>query len=244
MTRSREEIIPLVEKRFEEFKTNLLDDLTADIQKIVETSKQEIQTFFDEKSRDFEQGNELANSVKLIQEHVRKLQESNVNLRKQNSILEGNIDDLEQYGRRQSLRIYGVPLSDGKTSEDVRNIVLRLISDANIAVPMNFVDRARRIGKAMVKDGVKKQGIIVRFNNFHSRTIFYRARKEIYVGVLLDLTKSRLDLLDKARDLVKNVSSVKFVYSDINCALRVLTESGKHVAFKSLDDLKKIISDF
>ena len=172
MTRSREEIILLVEKRFEE-----LDDLTADIQKIVETSKQEIQTFFDEKSRDFEQGNELANSVKLIQEHVRKLQESNVNLRKQNSILEGNIDDLEQYGRRQSLRIYGVPLSDGETSEDVCNIVLRLISDANIAVPMNFVDRAHRIGKAMVKDGVKKQGIIVHFNNFHFRTIFYRARK-------------------------------------------------------------------
>ena len=96
-----------------------------------------------------------------------------MNLRKQNSIFEGNIDDLEQYGRRQSLRIYGygMPLSDGETSEDVRNIVFPLISDANIAVPMNFVDRAHRIGKAMVKDGVKKQGIIVRFNNFHFRTI-------------------------------------------------------------------------
>ena len=77
----------------------------------------------------------------------------------------------------------------------------------------------------------------------HFRTIFYRARKERNVGVFLDLTKFRLDKLNKARDLVKNVSSVKFVYSDINCALRVLTESGKHVAFKSLDDLKKIISD-
>ena len=65
----------LVEKRFEEFKTNLLNDLTVDIQKIVETSKQKIRYFFEEKSQEFEQGNELANFVKIIQEHVQRFQD-------------------------------------------------------------------------------------------------------------------------------------------------------------------------
>ena len=64
--------------------------------------------------------------------------------------------------------------------------------------------------------------------------------KDIDFGVFLDHTKSRLDILNKARELMKNVRSIKFAYREVSCLLRVLTESGKHVAFKSLDDLKKI----
>ena len=73
--------------------------------------------------------------------------------------------------------------------------------------------------------------------------MFYNSRKETKVGVSLDLTKVRLEMLNNARERVKNISSIKFAYADINCTLRVLTESGRHTAFKSFDELEKIISD-
>ena len=96
------------------------------------------------------------NSVKTIQELVRKSQELNVYFSEQNLLLSEKIDDLEQYGRRRSLRMYGVSPNDMESGEDVRKLVLQLISDANINVLRNFVDRAHRIGKVLAKDVVKK----------------------------------------------------------------------------------------
>ena len=69
--------------------------------------------------------------------------------------------------------------------------------------------------------------------------MFYNSRIEPKVGVSLDLTKVRLEMLNNARERVKNISSIKFAYADINCTLRVLTESGHHTAFKSFDELEK-----
>ena len=86
---------------------------------------------------------------------------------------------------------------------------------------------------------MRKQAIIVRFTNFRYRTSFYKARKETHVGVFLDLTKVRLDLLKTARDYIKEGSGIKFVYADLNCVIRAFTESGQHLAFNSLDELKK-----
>ena len=159
------------------------------------------------------------------------------------AILADKLDDLEQYGRRLSVRVYGIPPVEKETGEDVRNKVLKIISDAKIDVPANFVDRAHRIGKVVTIDGTKKQSVIVRFNNFHYRTMFYKARKDIRYGVSFDLTKSRLDLLNKARERIKDVVGIKFAYSDINCVLRVFTESGRHMSFKTIADLEEIISN-
>lgn len=242
MTKGQKELMEMLDSKFDEFKKSLLNDLSADIQKVVDNHKKEIQLYFDDKSRELEKVEDLADSVAVIHEHVRKLQESNDLLKKQNSMLYDKVDDLEQYGRRQCLRIYGVPPKEGETSDDVRKEVLGIVRDANMNIPENFVDRAHRIGKEVVKDGVKKQAIIVRFNNFHYRTLFYRARKDTNVGVFLDLTKTRLDILNQAREYVKHVSGIKFVYSDINCSLRVLTESGKHIVFKSLANLEKLVA--
>ena len=156
----------------------MLSDLSEEIQKVVDKDKQEIQLHFDKKARELGKVEELANSVAVIQEHVKKLQESNDLLRKQYSMLHEKVDDLEQYGRRQCPRTYGFPQREGEYSKYVRNKVLQIISEATMSISENFVNRAHRIGKEVFKDGVKKQAIIVRLNNFHYRTIFYKARKE------------------------------------------------------------------
>ena len=93
---------------------------------VVDKGKQKLQLLFDKKTRELGKVEELANPVAVIEEHVRKLQESNDLLRKQNFMLHEKVDDLEQYGRRQCLRIYGVTPREGETSEDVREKVLHL----------------------------------------------------------------------------------------------------------------------
>ena len=92
-----------------------------------------------------------------------------------------------------------------------------------------MIDRAHRGGKVKTTEGgVRKQVVIVRFNNFRIITIFYKAIKDTNVGVSLDLTKDRLNLLEESRNKVANLTFVKFVYDDTNCSLHIFTDRKKH----------------
>jgi hypothetical protein len=243
------EVTEMMEKRFAEFKAGLLEDLSKDIQTFVDERKQELNQevtiFFEEKSEEISKFGELANSIAAIQEHVKKLEVNQNTLRKENKNLSERIENLEQYGRRCNIRIYGIPLQNNETSVNVRNKVLKIKSDANMDIPDYAIDRAHRVGKVITKDGERKQAVIVRFTSFYARTIFYRARKTLNIGVSLDLTHERLNLLKEAREKLANdnIVGIKFAYADINCSLRVLTETGKHIVFKSLKDLDELISD-
>ena len=157
------------------------------------------------------------------------------------------LEDLQQYVRRPNLRIYGVPVVIDETSDMVETKVKTILNE--LLDERITIDRAHRIGRVKEDDeGNKSQPIIVRFPTFRERTVAYRARKTLKqthkYGVSLDLTKSRLDLLNSARNMVQEVEGIKFAYSDINCHLRVLTVGGKHLMFKSICDLQDIIAKF
>ena len=246
--RSVDDISAMIDKRFAEFKAGLLEDLSKDIQEFVDERKgelmNEVNSFFEKKSKDINKIGELATSISAIQKHVKKLELSENMLVKENNCLSERIENLEQYGRRCNLRIYGIPLEGKETSDNIRNKILEIKSNANIDIPDYVIDRAHRVGKIVTTEGgVRKQAVIVRFNNFRTRTIFYKARKDTNVGVSLDLTKDRLTLLKEARNKVENLDFVKFVYADTNCSLRIFTDTKKYIAFKSLEDLDKLISE-
>ena len=71
--------------------------------------------------------------------------------------------------------------------------------------------------------------------------MFYRDNKKLKrgVGIKLDLTNSRYNLLKRANDHVKEVPSIKFCYADINWRLKVKfnDENQKDIFFRSFDDL-------
>ena len=175
------DVTSMMEKRFAEFKTGLLQDLSKDIQTFVDERKDElnneINVFFEKKSEELGQISELATSIAAIQEHVKKLEVNQNTLRKENINLSERIENLEQYGRRCNVRIYGIPLQNNESSVDIRNKVLKIKSDANMDIPDYAIDRTDRVGKIINKDGQRKQAVIVRFTSFYSRTIFYSARK-------------------------------------------------------------------
>ena len=210
--------------------------------------KEEITNFIEEKKTEitnFWQELEITSSLVAIKKHVKTLQDQNATMKEKYRILKNELDDLKQYVRRPTLRIYGVIKERNETSDMVEEKVKNMIGGMFPNDSPNVIDRAHRVWKIKNNgDGNIFQPIIVRSRSFYVRTVVYRRRKEMYkYGISLDLTKSRLAVLNSARDLVQNVSGVKFVYCNINCYLRVLTSSGKHISFSSICDLQNIIAN-
>ena len=208
---------------------------------ILQEYKAAIDQYFEQKKKDFLQfvnENELSRSIAVIQNHVRELKE-------ENTILRTELEDVQQYTRRPNLRLYGIPVEPNESSQTVLNKVKNIITENGLEIPMESLDRGHRIGKKDVKDGVSRQAVIVRFTSFRDRTVMYRARKQIKekskIGVSLDLTKYRLGLLKQARGRVEGVEGIQFVYSDVNCGLRVFTSDKRHLLFGSMSELNEII---
>ena len=218
--------IIFLNKTFNELRESLINDFKAEIKTLVDAHRKEIE--------------KLDSTVAMLQEHVSYLKQDN-------EILSRKIDENEQYGRRLCLRIEGVAVKSGKeTAEDVYKIVEKIISEAEVDIPPDVLDRVHRIGKPQEPKEQGKpitQSIIVRFSTFRHRTLLYHARKSVKSAkVRLDLTKARYGVLNLARDMVKNDDKVKFVYSDINCRLKVHLADGNDNFFNNLDELKDILS--
>ena len=83
--------------------------------------------------------------------------------------------------------------------------IRKLLEEANVVIPDACIDRAHCVNKT-------NDTVIVRFTTFRHRTKFYRNRKALKVVVTVDLalTKSRLDLLMKENNYVKDISNVDF----------------------------------
>ena len=121
----------------------------------------------------------------------------------------------EQYGRRLCLRIKGLPKKTKEDANDVLNQVHDLLKEAEVEIPDAVLDRAHRISK-------ENNDAIIRFTTFRHRTLFYRNRKKLKnQSIHLDLTKSRLSLLNEARKLIENNEDIAFCYADINCPCKL-----------------------
>ena len=91
------------------------------------------------------------------------------------------LDDSEQYSRRASLRIHGIPLpKKAESATDCMSKVKEVFKEIEVTVPDGAIDRARRIG-AKVKDdntGEVRQAMIVKFLTWKHRTAVYKGRKK------------------------------------------------------------------
>ena len=94
--------------------------------------------FKEEKKKE---SDEKTNSEKhMLQQQITSLKQ--VNLQIQNDLKE-----LEQYGRRLSLRIDGVPVKGKERSQDVFEHVVSMFEEAGAGNFDGYIDRAHRIGK-------------------------------------------------------------------------------------------------
>ena len=87
-------------------------------------------------------------------------------------------DDVEQYTRRYSVRIHGLPV---KQDENIVEVVKECYKEMNLEFKNDDIDRMHRVGFKKY-DATKKehlQSVIVKFRNWDARSRFYRARPKI-----------------------------------------------------------------
>ena len=160
--------------------------------------------------------------------------------------MENGIDEQEQYNRRLCLRIDGiVPPKQGQseTGDQCLKKVNSVFKELKVAIPDEVIDRAHRIGKPKVKNGINIHTMIVRFTTWRHRTAVYRARKvSSKYKIRLDLTKKRLNAMVKvSKDL--DIKKLGFAFADVNCQLCAKV-GDKFVYFNANDDLDAFVNRF
>ena len=118
--------------------------------------------------------------------------------------LEDKIEGLEMYGRRNGVRIYGIPEKKG---EDTDEIVISLANNIGADIPKFALGRSHRVGP---KNSDKQRPIIAKFigHNFKVNMLKNKSKLkdlENYDNVFIneDLTSRRAKMAQCARELRK-----------------------------------------
>jgi len=152
---------------------------------------------------------ELQKTMTFDMEAVEENQNKILALEKQVASLDNKCnqkyDDLEQYARRNNVRVFGVPEKD---NEDTDNMVLSIFND-QLGVPIgkDDIDRSHRVG---VRSEDRPRAIIVKFVSYRRRAEVFSQKKKLKgsgVVVCEDLTVVRRQILSRAKDQLgtKNV---------------------------------------
>ena len=235
-SKSEDNLIDQLSSKMEEMKLVIISELKSEIASEINRlliSQQELINNLATKVTMHE------SSISVLQTSVANLKNENSNLKLTCSTLEGKTNQLEQYSRRQSLRIEGIELKGGNEPENPDKIVEKvhnMMKSVGMNTPIEAIDRAHRIGKAYARrsDNVLCKSVIVKFVSFRHRTEFYRKRKDLDKNnrVRIDLTKSNYQIFSHARNLINEKGlDQHYVFVDINCRIKIVDSTRGNESF-------------
>uniref|UniRef100_A0A1Y1KYD8 Zinc finger DNA binding protein n=1 Tax=Photinus pyralis TaxID=7054 RepID=A0A1Y1KYD8_PHOPY len=112
-------------------------------------------------------------------------------------VLTKKCDQLEQYSRRNNLRVYGIPETK---DEDTNLLVCQLIKEKlNVTVYPEDIDRSHRVGREISNS---TRPILVKFIAYYKKSEVFNNKKlfkKTPYSVSEDLTKMRYDMLKAAK---------------------------------------------
>lgn len=143
-----------------------------------------------------------------LKEEIAQLKVSLAKKDQQIKDLENQVDSLEQYSRRNSLRITGVPEKD---TEDLYVETLKLVNDQlQVSPPIVAadIDRVHRIGPRPSPGKLTSRTIILKMATYQGRASIYKNRSKLRhchekIFINEDLTKKRSRLFWEARQCKK-----------------------------------------
>ena len=154
----------------------------------------------------------LKEQVKDLQDENKRLLKANSDLEKRLSQVENDNDSLEQYSRRNSIRVSGCPeVADENTDE----IVIKLSQELDASISPSDIDRSHRVGKVVDRGRAssgnqRHRDILVKFATYNARQRSFLKRRELrekdstkHIFLNEDLTQIRSRLLYEARCLVR-----------------------------------------
>ena len=176
----------------------------------------------------------LNNNVALKDKAIAGLEDDNYRLSQE-------VDDLEQYTRRNNVRIYGVAEQPEENSDNLAFDFFK--SELNVDIASNNISRSHRVSK---KSGVEPRPIIVQFTKHNSKvTVMSRRRvlkeRKRPFNLPEDLTINRRDDLNKDIEggIVSKVWTVDGVIS-----FRPSGDSSVIERCTSLEDCQEIIAKY
>lgn len=166
----------------------------------------------------------LNQEVSCLKEENQRLSKSNDDLAKRLTQAEQDNDSLEQYSRRNSIRVSGVP---EVASEDTDDVIINIAQSLDVQINRSDIDRSHRVGKIDDRGGSDRatggsrrhRDIIVKFATYNARQRLYRKRKDLrdnedtrHLYINEDLTRLRSKVLFDARCLVRT-GKIKAAYA-------------------------------
>ena len=240
----REEVMSTVDTRLEAMKKEICDDYTT-----------KLENLSGKVNRLQAQNDMLRHELELRGENI----DDNID----------NIERMEQYGRRYSVRIANVPF-DGEQEEDDDLLVTvkeKLAAvDPNLKLAEHDVVRLHRIGDEKTdRDGIKCKNIIIKLSNWSARQRVLKdfnkkaAAKKLPTRIFHDLTTQRFRLLNHAKtEVTKRLESAglskdaikklpdqdkMFAFVSPNCELR-LRRNGRVYKFDSKTCVDTLIDGY
>ena len=165
---------------------------------------------------------------------VSHLQEKVTSLEGELARVKDELDEHEQYSRRNSLRVYGVK---EEKDENTDTVVIDLIkSKLDIEVTEKDLDRSHRVTPRIASNGPRP--IIVKFARHNVRQKVYATRtklKKTKIFIREDLTMKKQKLM---RETLNNGSILKAWSNDGR--IRALTKESKVINIMRLSDLDRL----
>lgn len=182
---------------------------------------------------------------KTLDVELKKVQKENKDLKDfcQNELQQIKIqaNDLAQHGRRNSIRLYGLPeLDNENTRRYVHSVIQEVLNDYSF--PISEISVAHRLPIPNTSNRAER-GIIIVFTTRESRNIVYNRRKEFYnpvrnfyLRISEDLTPENTKLLWKG----KQHPDIKDTWS-MNGLIKAETNDGQKIRLYPFLDLDQQI---
>ena len=119
---------------------------------------------------------EVSKFIKILEDKIKKQAQEICDLKTKNVELESRCTELEQYSRKNTLKIEGIP---EYPDENTFNTVLDVCGNLKLDPPMQLddIDNCHRVGREGA-DG-QPRGIIVKFSTYRARKRLFEARTRL-----------------------------------------------------------------
>ena len=149
--------------------------------------------------------------------------------------LSEQIDAQEQYSRRNSILIYGIP----ETQNNMETTIQFLANKMKIPYSIQDIDRIHRLGKKTI-DATRPRPIICKFTSYRARALFIHKRailRKLHTPVYINenLTQKRATLFKAARKCVVSKNASKSWTRDGNIFL--VTNDEQLIQIKEFNDI-------
>lgn len=188
--------------------------------------------------------------ITTTNKEVDKLSKELSKLKNEKLVLEGRVEEGEQYSRRNCLLLHGVPESpDENTTSLAIDTINHHLCDIKTKVKLNLnakqFDRSHRLGRIKHRDSdntsPKPRPIIIKFVSYSDRSIVYRAKRGFKRTPLLiteNLTQKRMSIYREAQRMARE-EEIKSTWTQ-DGTIFVLTNNSRKIIILSLADLENL----